>query len=246
MLEAWGSLATAAVMIGVVHTATGPDHYLPFVAMSRIGRWSMPKTIIITLLCGVGHVLSSAVIGLAGIALGIGLDSLGQIESTRGRLAGWLLVGFGVAYLLWGLRQAIRNRPHTHLHVHADGTIHSHPHVHQGDHLHVHPAGAEQPADASEPKVASMTPWILFTIFLFGPCEMLIPMVMVPAARGDLLGVAWITLLFGTATLATMTVIVFAACQGVRFARVGRFARYGHAFAGAVLLVCGVAVMCGL
>jgi len=72
-----------AVIIGVTHTAAGPDHYLPFVAMARIGRWSTSKLVFVTLLCGVGHVLSSAVIGLVGIAFGIGLDLLDRIESAR-------------------------------------------------------------------------------------------------------------------------------------------------------------------
>lgn len=34
-------LCLAAVTVGAVHTALGPDHYIPFAAMSRIGRWSM-------------------------------------------------------------------------------------------------------------------------------------------------------------------------------------------------------------
>jgi len=246
MLAVSGPLVLTATLIGVTHTATGPDHYLPFVAMARIGRWTTRKLIWVTLLCGVGHVLSSAVIGLVGIAFGIGLGLLDRIESARGDLAGWLLVGFGLAYLLWGIRHAIRNRPHAHLHAHDDGTVHSHPHIHQGEHLHVHQPAVRGDSDRVNGRAESMTPWVLFTIFLFGPCEVLIPMVMFPAARGDLGGVVSVTAIFGTATLVTMMTVVLTIHRGIGLARLGRWRRYDRAFAGAAVLVCGVLVMAGL
>ena len=37
-------LLWTAASIGFVHTLLGPDHYLPFVAMSRAGGWSARKT----------------------------------------------------------------------------------------------------------------------------------------------------------------------------------------------------------
>lgn len=246
MLAVSVPLMVTAAIIGATHTAAGPDHYLPFIAMARIGRWSTRKLVWVTLLCGVGHVLSSVVIGMVGIAFGLGLDLLNRIESARGDLAGWLLTGFGLAYLIWGIRHAIRNRPHAHFHVHADGTAHCHPHVHQGEHLHVHAHTIGSRQDPSEKTVESMTPWVLFTIFLFGPCEALIPMVMFPAASGDMSGVAWVTAMFGIATLATMTTIVIAAHRGISFVRLGRWQRYDRALAGAAVLGCGVLVMAGL
>ena len=92
----------------------------------------------------------------------------------RGNLAGWLLLGFGLAYLAWGVKRALRNQPHTHAHAHADGIVHDHAHAHSDEHAHPH---------TDEARAASMTPWILFTIFVFGPCEPLIPLLMFPAAK---------------------------------------------------------------
>ncbi|HEX7375587.1 MAG TPA: hypothetical protein VF278_00670, partial [Pirellulales bacterium] len=54
-----GALSLAALSIGFLHTLFGPDHYIPFVAMSRVGGWSRSKTLLITLLCGLAHVGSS-------------------------------------------------------------------------------------------------------------------------------------------------------------------------------------------
>ncbi|MCK4659417.1 MAG: hypothetical protein KAV82_07835 [Phycisphaerae bacterium] len=231
------TLAGTAVLLGFFHTLFGPDHYLPFVAMSRIGRWSLPKTVVITLVCGVGHVGSSVVLGLLGIALGTALIQLEWFEGLRGNLAGWLLLGFGLAYTIWGVRRAIRNQPHTHAHVHEGGLAHTHPHGHVADHAHVHTA---------EEKAASMTPWILFTIFVFGPCEPLIPLLMYPAAKLSLWGVALVALVFAVTTLATMTTIVVVVCLGLTKASFARLERYGHVVAGLVVTACGAAIQLGL
>jgi nickel/cobalt exporter len=250
-------ISASALFIGFWHTLLGPDHYVPFVAMARVGRWSMTKTLVVTLLCGVGHVGSSILLGLCGVGLGVAVFKLKAIEQFRGDMAGWLLLAFGLTYTVWGVWRAIRNRPHTHLHVHADGTMHSHGHTHQNEHVHVH----EIPEQAgmvvkhrSDHEVAehghvapgSLTPWVLFTIFLFGPCEPLIPIVMYAAAHGGPWRVAWVSLLFGAVTLATMGVVVAAMCRGVSAVRLKGLSRYGHALAGGAVLACGVAVKFGL
>ncbi len=236
-------LCGTAASIGFVHTILGPDHYLPFVALSRAGRWSLKKTTLVTLLCGLGHVLSSAALGLIGIAFGAAVLSLENVERVRADVAGWLLLAFGLVYFAWGVRRAIRNRPHAHRHVHADGTLHAHRHTHAAEHLHVHDraeAGAGKPSND-----AAVTPWVLFTIFLFGPCEPLIPILMYPAAKGHMWDVALVTGVFGLTTLATMTAVVALGCAGISSASLGRLTRYGHALAGFAILACGAAVKAG-
>ncbi len=245
-------LCGTAALIGLLHTLLGPDHYLPFVAMSRAGGWSLRKTVLVTLMCGIGHVLSSVVLGMVGIALGIGLFKLEAIEVFRGDLAGWLMLAFGLVYFLWGVRRAIRNKPHTHWHIHADGQVHEHEHVHHGHHMHVHrgSARAEARGSGSPPgkrsNEQSVTPWIIFTIFLFGPCEPLIPILMYPAASGRLWEVALVAIIFGGVTLATMTAVVVVGRAATGSIRFGRFERYSHALAGLALLVCGATVKAAL
>jgi len=246
-------LSIAALSLGFIHTLAGPDHYLPFVAMSRAGRWTLRRTLAVTILCGVGHVFGSVLIGSVGIALGYGVEQIEVVEGTRGGVAGWLLIAFGLVYLIWGIRSAIGNRPHSHFHAHADGTVHSHSHVHLAEHTHVHAvsATADRPVPRAGGNVAagiqpSLTPWILFTIFIFGPCEVLIPMLLVPASRGSLWGVAWVTFLFGAATLATMTAVVLAMRYGAGVLRFSLLERFGHAAAGAVVTCCGLAIKLGL
>ena len=113
-----------------MHTVLGPDHYIPFIAIAKAKNWSVTKTLGITALCGVGHVLGSILIGFIGIFSGFALDQLTIIESFRGNIAAWLLIGFGLSYTVYGLRRAYKNRPHEHFHSHTDGTVHTHRHTH--------------------------------------------------------------------------------------------------------------------
>lgn len=222
------ALLGTAALIGFLHTLLGPDHYLPFVAMARSGRWTTRKTLLVTVLCGVAHVASSVLLGAVGIAGGVVLLRLEDFESDRAELAGWLLLGFGVAYLMWGVLHAFRRLPHTHLHAHVDGTVHQHEHAHEGEHLHAH------------------APWVLFTIFLFGPCEPLIPMLMYPASQANAGLVVMVAAVFALVTVGTMTIAVLGLLQGVSRVPLGPFQRFGHALAGLAVTGCGLAVKIGL
>ena len=224
-------LGTAA-SIGLIHTILGPDHYIPFVAMAKAGNWSRTKTLAITVLCGIGHVASSVVIGLLGVALGWAVGGMVLVESIRGQWAAWGLIAFGLAYCAWGVRQAIRNRPHTHGHVHANGKAHAHTHGHVDSHAHAHTA----------PGKVNLTPWILFTIFVFGPCEPLIPLLIVPAAQHSWWGVAIVALVFGLTTIAAMTAIVLVIGLGVELLPMNKLERWSHALAGLAILVCGAGI----
>lgn len=248
-------LLSAAATIAIGHTAAGPDHYVPFIAMSRAGRWSFARTLAVTTLCGLGHVLSSVLLGV--IVIIIGQQILSRVEwlqEQRGNVAGWLLLGFGLAYLAWGIVAAIRNRPHSHLHVHADGTVHAHAHTHTGEHLHVHEhAGEPRTAHrhAHEPALAAggqagmprLTPWILFTIFVFGPCEPMIPLLLGAAAKFNMLGVLLMSTVYAVLTIATMLAMVTVAHFGLRKVASAHLERYMHASAGAAVAACGFAMV---
>jgi nickel/cobalt exporter len=234
MTQELRALIIVAASIGFFHTLLGPDHYLPFIMMSWARRWSTAKTAVITLLCAFGHIGSSVVLGLAGVALGLAVENLTGAESLRGRIAAWLFIAFGLAYLIWGIRRAYRRRPHEHSHCHVTDEPHGHvhPHSHFGEHAHVH--------DVQSMK--SLTPWILFTIFVFGPCEPLIPFLMYPAAKGSLFGLLLVTGVFGIATTATMLATVFLGRAGISFLPLRHVERFSHAVAGAMILLCGLAI----
>ncbi|HPE58512.1 MAG TPA: hypothetical protein PK904_19055, partial [Bacteroidales bacterium] len=102
-------LAGTAATVGIVHTALGPDHYLPFIFLAKARNWSVFKTSWITILCGIGHVGSSVLLGVVGFYLSIELAQLELIEGVRGNLAAWAFVIFGLGYFIWGLYRSISN-----------------------------------------------------------------------------------------------------------------------------------------
>lgn len=225
-------LIATAISVGFIHTLLGPDHYVPFIVMSKARHWSARKTFWITALCGVGHILSAVLLGLVAIAVGMSLSKLNFIESWRGQFAAWLLIGFGLVYFVWGAREAYKNRPHTHVHLHADGSLHRHEHQHQEEHAHVH----------VKKSMKELTPWLLFIIFIFGPCEPLIPLIIYPAMKGDAFSVFLVTVFFGAATLFVMLALTMFSVYGSQLLKLNFLERYANALAGAVICCSGVAI----
>lgn len=208
-------LLGSALSIGFIHTLIGPDHYLPFIVISKARNWTTTRTMIITFVCGLGHVLSSVVIGAIGIAIGAAVGRLESIESVRGDIASYSLIIFGIAYGIWGVWRGRKGRGH----VHLDG----------GRHL-----------DSSSAR--TVTFWTLFIIFVLGPCEPLIPLLMFPAVSHNWYGVFLVTLVFGTATIGTMLAIVYAAVRGMASIKTAFMERYIHALAGGIIALSGMAI----
>jgi sulfite exporter TauE/SafE len=218
-------LALNAVAIAFIHTAIGPDHYVPFIVMAKARGWSFTKTAVITFACGLGHVGSSVILGFAGYALGAGLRHLEWIESFRGEVAAWALICFGLLYAAWGLWRLGRKGPDGHTHEHLIR-------LHSSDHVHDPKTGAE----------VSLTPWILFAIFVFGPCEPLIPLFIYPAATSGWVGAWLVAAVFSVVTVATMMTIVLGAQFGLKWLPTDRIARYSHVLAGGTIALTGGAI----
>ena len=211
-------LLLSALSVGFIHTLLGPDHYVPFIVLAKSREWSMTKTTVITLLCGIGHVLSAVALGMFAVYLGLALNKLNFIESFRGEVAAWLLIGFGFAYFIWGLRTTIRNKKQGHFYLHADER---------------HTKGGWK----------DVAPWVLFIIFVLGPCEPLIPLIMYPAVQGSLLNTILVVSVFGLATLSTMLFMVLAAVYSTKkLLKFSIFERYGNAMAGMIICGCGLAI----
>ncbi|MCJ7802093.1 MAG: sulfite exporter TauE/SafE family protein [Candidatus Marinimicrobia bacterium] len=223
-------LVWTAISIGFIHTIIGPDHYLPFIMIARARQWKITKTMWVTLLCGIGHILGSVILGVIGVVLGISIGLLENVESIRGDIASWLLIGFGIAYTVWGIRIGWRSAEHTHDHEHNEHELHQHSHHHLGRHSHLH----------GDPK--SITPWALFIIFVLGPCEPLIPILMYPAAQGSWLDLIWVTLAFGITTITTMTLIVYIISKGLLKIELGFLEKYAHAIAGLIIALAGLSI----
>ena len=189
------------------------------------------KTAVITLICGIGHVAGSMILGLLGVSLGLALGKLEAFEAFRGNLAAWGLILLGGLYTLWGCVFAMRNRPHQHIHKH-EGESPEHLHAHGGDHEHIHEVRGR----------SFFSPWALFVIFVFGPCESLIPLLMYPAAERSVFGLLLVSLVFAVTTISTMLVVVLAGSYGIRVMPLQKMELFTHAIAGFTILLCGLSI----
>ena len=88
----------------------------------------------------------------------------------------------------------------------------------------------------------SILPWVIFSIFIFGPCEPLIPILMYPAAKGNMLSVIMVTIVFGVTTISTMLALVMSLSYGLYRLPLRKMERYSHALAGLTIFLCGCAI----
>lgn len=222
-------LLFTAIGIACLHTITGPDHYVPFIALSKSRGWSFGKTLWWTIVCGCGHVWSSVLLGLGGAALGWSLSKIGWLENVRGNFAGWLLLLSGLLYGIWGLIRAFQNRPHKHFDSYEDGSLYVYEHKH----------GVTVPVKERY----KVTPWVLFIIFLLGPCEPMIPLLFFPAAQNSWTGMLLLILVYTFFTLLVMVCMVVAGYYGFSFFKPGSMEKYMHAIGGLMLFICGVGMV---
>jgi len=222
-------LILTAITISCLHTVTGPDHYIPFIALSRVRGWNIGKTVAWTLLCGIAHVGSSVLLGLLGIGLGWSLSRISGVEDLRGGLAGWALLTFGLLYTIWGLKRAWSNKVHKHFDVYDNGEIYVYEHKH-GEIVY--------PQERMK-----VTPWVMLIIFGLGPCEPLIPLLTYPAAQHSTYGMTLLIVSFTLFTLLTMTGMVLLGYYGFSVLKTSRLERYVHALGGLTILICGIGMV---
>lgn len=204
-------LVIGTISVAFIHTIAGPDHYIPFIVLSKARKWSMSKTMIWTLLCGLGHVLSSIVLAILIAFLGIEIFKLESIESIRGEFATWMLILFGMVYSIYGLLVLLHGHAHHHLNHNIDKK--------------------------------KITLWVLFLIFVFGPCEPLIPLILYPAMGGEWLSLMLVAISFSLVTILTMNLVVFLSCHGIDKIRIiDKYEKYFHLIAGIIILLCGLGI----
>ena len=222
-------LMMAAVSIAFLHTVTGPDHYIPFIALSKSRGWSFSRTIFWTIVCGCGHVWSSVLLGLGGAAIGWSLSKVRWLENIRGGIAGWALVTFGLIYIIYGIICLKRGKRHKHFDVYDDGSVY----------VYEHRLG-----EMVAPKERHVvTPWVMFLIFLLGPCEPMIPLLYFPAAKNSLTGMILLIAVYTICTLTAMLAMVVSGYYGFAFLKTEKLEKYVHALGGITIFVCGAGMV---
>jgi len=209
------ALVIAAFLDGLIHTIAGPDHYLPFVALSKSRNYGWFKTFSWTILCGIGHV-GSAFLLASGFLFVADLLSESQfewLETWRGDIAAYALIGMGAAVILHSLHQRWKHRA-------------------EQQHTHKH-------------HTEKLSYWVIFIIFVLGPCEALLPLLTASAVLGPA-SVLLVTLVFTLTTLCTMLAAVLICRYGLDRFRLPWLEKYAAEFAGATVMLCGLAICLGL
>jgi len=217
-----------SIVIALIHTLIGVDHYVPFIALSKSNNWSMRKSIFIVVVCGIGHVMGSVLLGFAGVGLFTAVDYLVNIEEIRGTVAAYTLIAFGIIYTVYGVRCAVKNKTHTHTGINGETIVHAHSHNDEG-HAHA--------------KNTGNIFWGLFIFFVLGPCEPLIPFIMYPAATMNIFTLVLVTVSFSIVTISVMVLMTILGIKGIELLKIKKIERYAHALAGCAILVCGLSVL---
>lgn len=120
------TIAVTGFTIAFLHAAI-PTHWLPFVLAGRVQKWSRARTLLVTAVCGSGHVLFTAALGVLVAWLGIAVSE--RVGAWFPRIAGGALLLFGLFYVY---RQFTgHGHGHSHLfgghgHGHEDAAGHEH------------------------------------------------------------------------------------------------------------------------
>ena len=111
------SLFAALVAVATIH-ALLPTHWLSFVLVARAQKWSRGRMLRVVLYSGLGHVVSTALVGFAAAALGKAAQH--YIERLDTPLPAIILSAFGLYYLVVGWRR----EGHRHCaHAHSEDPI---------------------------------------------------------------------------------------------------------------------------
>ena len=206
----FASLAVAAISIGSLHSLA-PDHWVPIAAIARARNWSKGKALRVAFLRGFGHVTVSVFLGL--LALLFGAQLFQSIGERMVSVAGLLMIGFGVAYAIWGLRHTFAHRLHGHHHHHYD-------HVHD-------PSG--------------VSVWSLFLIYCADPCVAVIPILFAAAPLTTVETIS-IVVAYEVATVGAMVILVGVAQSGAQLFKGKWIERFGDAIAGGLIVATGIMV----
>ena len=196
-------LVITTVSVALIHVILGPDHYVPFVVLSRSEKWPWRKTFIVVFASAVFHLASSVILGFLGIFTGLGISKVLLIDQGRGQWATAILITFGLLYFIWGLRRAFGK---------------------------------------SDKVNTTVSPWILTTVLVLGPCEPLIPLMMYTSMAGSLFQTVCVVLIFSLTTILFMVSLALALSFKLSGAYSQRLERFSPALSGAMIFISAVAV----
>ena len=220
-----GALLLGTLTISLLH-ALIPSHWLSFALVGKARKWSVGRTLQLTLWAGAGHVAVTILLGLLVSIAGKSLWHLDKIpERTEHLVTSTLLILLG----LWFIRQQRQGVGCAHDHHHD----YSHTDVSENTNL---PVTAERVEGVRQERLASATTTgALFLGMTLSPCLDLLS-VFIAASRSSWATIAGVSLTMAVVTLSSMLTLVLLAHKGLERVRFGWLERNeGYAVGGALV-----------
>ncbi len=228
-LGVWVVVAGSAA-VGAIH-ALLPDHWIPFVLLSKARRWDLGRSLAAVVAGGVAHLGSTAALGF--LLAFLGAEAIRRVGPAAEFAGAAILAVFGLMLALRGMRSARAGEGHSH----------------SGEHSHDHP-GTRPPVRDDSPAHPHSYPHdrrrhagrghlLEGAVLGVRPCAEAIPIFLAAAAYGltsSVLAVAaWVL-----ATLGTTVIVVWFSLLGLRSFKPDFLERYGELAAGLVILLMGM------
>ncbi len=219
-----GALFTSILVTGFtvsfLHGAL-PTHWLPFVLVGRRQGWSAVRTVAVTALAGLGHVLMTMALGLVLVASGIALqDHWGKLLPL---FAGGLLVALGLFYIA---RHALGAGGHTH-----------NPLLRRFAPAYAGSGHGEAPALSDRTAILG-----LFAVLALSPCEAFLPIYVSGISYGWA-GFGLLSAVLAGGAIASMTALTALSLTGAGWLGLKAAERYEALVLGAALCLLGVLVI---
>ncbi|MGH6977143.1 MAG: hypothetical protein ACREED_08970 [Stellaceae bacterium] len=258
-------LLAAVVAVGVLHTMV-PDHWVPITVLARQHGWSRAETARAAAQAGLGHVVSTLVIGAVIWLLGVATAQ--RFGGVVDMLSSVALIGFGGWFAIAGLLELRHDHGHHHQHHGRDrdhdrehdgehghgGDVVRHVHLHRHEgrpphvHVHAHAFATAHPITAAiafDPPLHDHSHKATgrgALLLILGSSPMIegVPAFFAAGKFGAGLIVA-MSLLFAASTIATYVVLCTVSTQGLERVRLGPLERYGEVLSGAFIALVGIA-----
>jgi len=232
------SIVATGFSVAFFHAAI-PTHWLPFVLAGRGQHWSNGKTLTVTVLAGLGHVLFTTALGM--FVVWGGIETKHLTGNVFPFLAGGVLIVFGFYYI----SRQVGGSGHGHHHLFAKDHHHHH-HDHHRDHDHGHDEHADHGhAENSAPigqKSDTAVILGLLAVLTFSPCEGFLPVYLSGIDYGwD--GFLLLSVVLAGATLTGMVVFTWLSLAGLEGLKLAALEKYESTILGGLLVVLGIAVM---
>jgi hypothetical protein len=229
------ALLTTAASTALLHTAI-PDHWLPFALMGRAQGWAARRVALVSGLSGLVH--SALSLALALTAAGVGIGAASAIGHAAERVAGVLLVVFGLGYAWWSWRKSGHFHPGgARLHRSDEtaacggGEGPGHP-----EHLHYHADGAWIRGGTGRGAVG------LALIVGLNPCVLVLPVVLAGAARGAVSAIL-VALAYAVPTVLLTVALSVLGARGRFPFRLPRAARLAEPASGLLIAALGLVLL---